>query len=110
MHPGGNVEAKIVTIDSVIENRTVSGLKIDVEGFEIEVLRGCARALSERRIRLVQLEWNGTSQAAVGTDRQPVADFLASYGYRLYRPDQSGTLLSVADASFGPDVFARAYG
>ena len=105
--PKGNVEAAMVTIDSIVEDRAVAGMKIDVEGFEIDVLRGCERALSERRLRLIQLEWNATSKAAVGADRRPVADLLAKYGYGLYRPDSDGTLEPLTDMSFGPDVFAR---
>lgn len=105
--PQGNVETPMVTVDSVVNNRIVAGLKIDVEGFEIEVLKGCERALSEHRIKLVQLEWNGTSQSAMGTDRQPVAECLTRHGYALHRPDSSGVLLPLADTGFGPDVFAR---
>lgn len=107
MDPAGSVEARLVTIDSVIGNRTVAGLKIDVEGFEIEVLRGCERALREHRIQLIQLEWNGTSQGSVGTGRRPVAALLARHGYSLFRPDDHGVLIPLADMSFGPDVFAR---
>lgn len=105
--PDGMAETVMVTIDSVIEDRTVAGMKVDVEGFEIEVLRGCHRALSEHRIRLLQLEWNTTSEDALGTDRQPVADLLAEYGYGLFRPGYSGHLAPVSDVSFGPDVFAQ---
>jgi FkbM family methyltransferase len=101
------VETKVVTIDSVIEDRTVAGMKVDVEGFEIEVLRGCKRALSEHRIRLIQLEWNSASLKAVGTDRGPVADVLAECGYHLFRPDRDGVLIPLRDLGFGPDVFAR---
>jgi hypothetical protein len=50
------------------------------------VLRGAARALADRRIGLIQLEWNEMPTLAVGTDRRPVAELLAGYGYRLYRP------------------------
>lgn len=107
MDPEGSVETAMVTIDSVVEDRTVAGMKIDVEGFEIEVLQGCKRALAERRIKLIQLEWNGTSTKAVGTDRRPVADLLATHGYSLYRPDQSGALRPLRDLGFGADVFAR---
>jgi FkbM family methyltransferase len=106
LDPGGSVEVPIVTLDAIIGGRTVAGLKIDVEGFELDVLLGCGQALSEQRIKLVQLEWNRTSQGAAGTDRRPVADLLASYGYRLYRPDGYGELAPLADLSFGPDVFA----
>ena len=107
MDPEGSVETAMVTIDSVVANRTVAGMKIDVEGFEIEVLRGCEHALAEQRIQLIQLEWNGTSAKAVGADRRPVADLLAGHGYGLYRPDRSGALVPLRDLGFGADVFAR---
>ena len=103
----GDAEATMVTIDSVIRDRTVAGMKIDVEGFEIEVLRGCERALSDKRIGLIQLEWNEMSKTAVGSDRHSVADLLIKHGYALYRPDGRGTLMPLPDSGFGPDVFAQ---
>ena len=107
LDPAGPVQARLVTVDSLIGDRRVTGMKIDVEGFEIDVLRGCARALADRRIGLIQLEWNEASRFAVGTDRRPVARLLDGYGYRLFRPDQAGRLAPVADHGFGADVFAR---
>lgn len=107
LDPEGSAEIVMVTIDSVIADRVVAGMKVDVEGFEIEVLRGCERALSEQRLKLIQLEWNSTSQAGLGMDRQPVADLLAKHRYGLYRPDPSGKLVPVTNLAFGPDVFAR---
>jgi FkbM family methyltransferase len=106
LDPQGGVQARVVTIDSLIGDRTIAGMKVDVEGFEIDVIRGCERALSEHRIRLIQLEWNTASLAAVGADRLPVADQLARHGYALYRPDSDGVLVSIGDATFGADVFA----
>jgi FkbM family methyltransferase len=107
MDPRGGIEVTMVTIDSIIGNRTIAGMKVDVEGFEIEVLRGCERALAERRIGMIQLEWNEASREAVGTDRRPVADLLAEHGYMLCRPDRTGVLRPLVDVSYGPDVFAR---
>jgi FkbM family methyltransferase len=106
LDPAGPVLADLVTVDSLIGDRHVAGLKVDVEGFELDVLRGCARALAEQRIGLIQLEWNEMSRFAVGTDRRPAAELLAGYGYRLYRPDHGGCLVPVADPGFGADVFA----
>jgi FkbM family methyltransferase len=103
----GPVETPLVTIDSIIRDRVVVGLKVDVEGFEIEVLRGCSAALSEHRIKLIQLEWNAMSQSAVGTDRRPIADLLAGHGYSLWRPNGAGLLAPVTDPGFGADIFAR---
>lgn len=107
LDPGGKVEVAVVTIDSIIGNRSIAGMKVDVEGFEIDVLRGSEQALSEHRVGLIQLEWNSTSLQAVGTDRRPVADLLAKHGYDLYYAQPDGSLAPLADLSFRPDVFAR---
>jgi FkbM family methyltransferase len=103
----GPLVTELVTIDSLIGDRRVAGMKVDVEGFEIDVLRGAARALAEHRIGLIQVEWNQMSTVAVSSDRRPIADLLTSYGYRLYRPDETGCLVPVAEPGFGADVFAR---
>jgi FkbM family methyltransferase len=102
----GPAVTRLVTVDSLIGSRPVAGLKVDVEGFEIGVLRGAARALADRRIGLIQIEWNQASAFAVGTDRRPIADLLAGYGYRLFRPDRAGHLVPVDNPEFGTDVFA----
>ena len=102
----GPAVTELVTVDSLVGDRRVDGMKVDVEGFEIDVLHGAARALAERRIGLIQLEWNEASWSAVGTDRRPVAELLAGHGYRLYRPDADGRLVEVAEPGFGTDVFA----
>jgi FkbM family methyltransferase len=105
--PAGPIQAKVVTIDSLIQDRFLAGMKVDVEGFEIEVLRGCKKALAECRIGLIQLEWNQTSMRVLGTDRRPVADYLTEYGYELYRPSRDGLLVPLTGIDFGADVFAR---
>jgi FkbM family methyltransferase len=103
--PNGPVVTKLLTVDSLIGDSRVAGMKIDVEGFELDVLRGSARALADRRIGLIQLEWNEMSAIALGTDRRPAAELLAGYGYELYRPDMSGRLVPT-DSSYGADIFA----
>jgi hypothetical protein len=66
-------------VNSLIGGRRVTGMKVDVEGFE----------------------------QALGTGRKPVAGLLAGHGYQLYRPDPSGQFRPASDLSFGPDVFPR---
>jgi FkbM family methyltransferase len=105
--PDGPVVTDLVTVDSLIGERRVTGMKVDVEGFEIDVLRGAARALADRRIGLIQIEWNHACSVAMGTDRRPIADLLAGYGYRLYRPDPRGHLVPVTSHEYGADVFGR---
>ena len=103
----GPVETRLVTVDSLVGDRPVAGMKIDVEGFELDVLRGAAQALAGQRIGLIQLEWNEASRLVSGTDRQPVADLLASHGYQLLRPGPDGCLTPITDTGYGADVFAR---
>jgi FkbM family methyltransferase len=103
----GPVVTELVTVDSLVGDRRVAGMKVDVEGFEIDVLHGAARALAEHRIGLIQVEWNEMSTVAVNADRRPIAELLDSYGYRLYRPDMTGRLVPLTKPEFGADVFAR---
>ena len=90
--PGGEAEVEMVTLDSLIGDRPVAGLKVDVEGFELQVLEGAAGALADQRIALMQLEWNDTSMDAVGANRDPVAELLDGHGYELLWPDGRGAL------------------
>ncbi len=104
--PDGPVMTELLTVDSLIGDRRVTGMKVDVEGYELDVLRGAIRALADHRIGLIQLEWNEMSTLAAGTDRRPTAELLAGYGYRLHRPDMTGRLVPVDEPGFGADVFA----
>jgi FkbM family methyltransferase len=106
LDPEGTVQIRVVTLDSVIGDRVVAGMKIDVEGFEIDVLLGCSRALAEQRIKVLQLEWNAASRTAAGTDRLPLAELLRQHGYGLYRPNSYGVLEPIKNEKFGSDVFA----
>ena len=76
----GSVETTMVTIDSIVGNRTAAGMKVDVEGFEIDVLRGCEQALAEHRLKLIQLEWNSTSRGS-RRDRSPTCCRFASWAW-----------------------------
>lgn len=96
-----------VTIDDIVGERAVAGLKIDVEGAEMSVLRGAERALTEHRIRLIQLEWNTYSSERFGIPRAAIAEYLTSLGYEMLRPDMRGVLQPLASWEPGPDVFAR---
>jgi FkbM family methyltransferase len=106
--PDGPVTTPVVTIDSLLGDRHAAGMKVDTEGFELEVLRGCAQALAGHRIGLIQLEWNEMSQVVSGADRQPVASLLAGHGYHLYRPDAAGRLWPADGTGYGRDIFATA--
>jgi hypothetical protein len=95
------------TLDDVIGERQIAGVKIDTEGCERIVLQGAQRALAEKRIRLLQIEWNITSKKVLGETREPLARMLQESGFKLVRPNARGELVRpVEDFRFGPDVFA----
>jgi FkbM family methyltransferase len=100
------IEVPVTTLDEVLGDRHAAGVKIDVEGAEQLVLQGARRALAEKRIALLQLEWNPRSEILLGTNRAPVVELLTSLGYRLARPGPDATMQPVADPDYGPDVFA----
>jgi FkbM family methyltransferase len=97
---------RVTTLDDLVGEQPVAGLKIDVEGAERLVLEGARRLLSRGLIALIQLEWNSRSLDTLGESRNPVAVVLEEFGYSLARPGDDGTLMPLADWGFGDDVFA----
>jgi FkbM family methyltransferase len=85
-------QVEVVMLDDVIGDATVQGVKIDTEGTERLVLEGGQRALRDKRIRMLQLEWNYASIKVLGQDRTPVAEMLLDFGYELLRPAHDGSL------------------
>jgi FkbM family methyltransferase len=95
------------TLDEVLGDRLAQGLKIDVEGAERFVLEGAHRALAERRLPVIQLEYNHVARTFFGESRKPLRDMLTAYGYSLLRPDDNGNLLpSHVGQGGGRDIFA----
>lgn len=103
-----------ITLDQLLGERTVTGIKIDVEGAEALVLKGAEKALGEHRIRAIQLEWNAQASANWGTDRADVADLLSSHGYEFWSVAMSGELTRLSAAPHSgegvPDIFVLAPG
>lgn len=95
------------TIDELLGDRTAHGVKVDVEGAELAVVRGAHRALSERRILLMQLEWT-TASERFGVAREQIAELLDAHGYELLTPTPSGELIPVEHVGpQQPDLFGR---
>lgn len=100
----------VQTLDEVLGDDSAAGVKIDVEGAERLVLEGGRRALSQRRIALLQLEWNETAERNFGESRAALVALLEASGYELCRPGADGTLSPAESTEEGADMFARPSG
>ena len=81
------------TFDQFIEEHgidTVTLLKIDTEGYDLNVLKGAAQATAARRILAIQFEFI-PANIATHVSMQDFFDVLP--GYSLYRQCMNGELL-----------------
>jgi FkbM family methyltransferase len=81
------------TVDAFCAERGIDGvalLKVDTEGFDLNVLRGARRMLAERRIERVQFEFI-SANIATGVRLRDFYVVLA--GYRLHRLCLNGALM-----------------
>ena len=58
-------------------------VKIDVEGYEMEVLRGLKRTLIIN-LPLIQMEANTTTMSLSGTLLSDIKNFAVDYNYKIY--------------------------
>lgn len=77
---------KLIRLDDYCENNaitTIDLLKIDVEGHELAVLKGCGKLLSDKKIKNIQFEFGGCNIDS----RTYFKDFynLLSNNYKIYR-------------------------
>ena len=87
---GAAEEAVLVdihTLDSHCAERPPLAIKVDVEGFELEVLNGAREVLSGADLKLIVIEMN-QSGMQYGVDDAQLREMLAEFGFRryLYRP------------------------
>jgi len=81
------IEVPVVTLDKVLgEGECPFLLKIDVEGFETEVINGAMATLARPELKAIIMEIKGTG-ARYGYDEQQLHDRLVSFGFSPYRYD-----------------------
>jgi hypothetical protein len=74
---GSTLGITLSTIDEALGGESAAVLKLDVEGHELEALRGAARSLESRRIRHILFEDHG----GAGSE---VVRLLGAAGYRVF--------------------------
>ena len=82
------ITVKSTTIDQFCKERrleTIDVLKIDTEGYELAVLKGAERVLSEGKIKFISAEFNDIpiSPDATGGSLAAIDNFLRRFGFRF---------------------------
>ncbi len=100
------IQITVNTLDTIAKQMDIDGqidlLKIDTEGHEYEVLKGCESLLSDRKISTIQLEFNDVNSIA-GVFLRDIRKLLRDY--RVYRLLPKG-LLPVSDLPLRSELFA----
>jgi len=80
------------TIDDIISSRNINKvemLKIDVEGFEYEVLCGCKNSFKENKIKKIICEIHSLFLKKKGLDKNSIYDILKENGFSISVLDSS---------------------
>lgn len=90
---------KAVTLDTYCQEFQIQGidlLKIDVEGFEAEVIEGCSELLRQSRIKKIIFEISLAPLAGADRSAKEILEVFASYGLRISRIGNNGESTPVA--------------
>lgn len=93
---GKNRKVSVETLDDILGNVSPSLIKIDVEGFEMEVLKGALTTLNKEGLKAIIIELNG-SGLNYGFKDEDIVELLISYGFRAYTYDPFERKLSAAE-------------
>jgi FkbM family methyltransferase len=78
------VEVEIVTLDSVLRTHNPVLMKVDVEGFECEVINGAMETIAKPSLQAIIIELRGHGNR-YGFDENDVHERLLRTGFRPYR-------------------------
>jgi FkbM family methyltransferase len=98
--PNTEVETvRVITIDSLVVNDNPALIKIDVEGFETEVLKGMHNTLKQESLKAIIIELNGSS-IRYGFHEEDIHQLLLANGFKPYQYDPFNRNLNLMP-SFG---------
>jgi FkbM family methyltransferase len=104
----GAIQVPVARIDDLLIGRCPFAMKIDVEGFELQALRGAAATLRDRRLKAIIIELADWILTRYGTSAQEVRSLLESRGFHLYNYDPFNRTLAPIIAHRGLNaIFIR---
>lgn len=95
------IDVPVVTLDDELEDKRIAGCKIDVEGFELAVLKGAERLLKDYQ-PWICIEFNTVITGVDTLDKWDVHQYLRGAGYAARSFEDA---LDLSTASILPDKF-----
>ena len=83
------VTCPVVVGDEALSDVTPAFIKIDVEGFELHVLKGLAKLINRSKAP-ISIEFNAEALEAAGASAVELHSYLVSLGYRGFRTEGAG--------------------
>jgi FkbM family methyltransferase len=102
----GMVMVQVKSLDAVLKNDVPCLVKIDVEGFETEVIKGAAQTLSSEKCVAVIMEVGGG--ARYGFDERTLHNKIQQYGFTPYSYDPFSRRLTAGESGvIGNAIYVR---
>ncbi|MGB5454902.1 MAG: FkbM family methyltransferase [Gammaproteobacteria bacterium] len=79
---GENTKVLCVRLDELITDEKIRLMKIDVEGADTWVLKGCEKLLREHKIEEIYYEQNIPRMMELGIDPSEAGNYLKKYGFK----------------------------
>ncbi|MCW3109757.1 MAG: FkbM family methyltransferase, partial [Segetibacter sp.] len=96
LEQNNGVEVDVDTLDNIVKDQgTPILIKIDVEGFETEVINGMEKTLRDENLKAIIIELNG-SGFRYGYDEKNIHDKLVLQGFQPYLYDPFSRALTVS--------------
>lgn len=107
-YQGSTVHVDVLSLDELLEGRHPFAMKIDVEGFETQVLSGGARVLADSGLQAIVIEVNEHLHRYDRAEKTAL-NILRDAGFVSYTYDARARTLTKSDApsTYGNYVFVR---
>jgi FkbM family methyltransferase len=82
------------TLERILGGTVPYAMKIDVEGFELRVLRGAVKTMKECGLHVIVIELQDVTLLKYGANMREVRTFIEEFGFRAYAYDPRKRMLS----------------
>lgn len=104
-----SIFSPIISLNQYADSNSIEHidyLKIDVEGYELKVIRGASNLIARQAISVIQLELYEDFQKRAGGSVKEVVDILTASGYNLFEQSCDSVFHPILKSHIDGDVFA----